>query len=560
MTNAPDPAADEVAAALAAEIGWLRAFEAEHGRPLRVLHVGNVAGNAYLNAKFMRSYGIEAHVLSYDYYHPIGTPEWEDGGARPRWFVQGPIRACARYLHALLDGRRLAAAVAWRILQDAALVASAGETAAARPATRSSRRVRALDRVRNRVVLQVLRRLARVASAAASTYWAIRRRIGRIRSRIAYLRSYTWNWLMRTVFLRARSGLARLGLWPRVGAADPAGAADATSHSLSPAERIVAEFDHYFPRRRDRLTLFEAENWRYRIQAWEPLVARYDIVQGYGTDVIRPYVGGARPYVGYEHGTLRDFTLGDDMVHRMTALAYRAADHVFITNGDCLAYAEELGITAYTPMIHPLDVDRYRRGADDAEVTALRTELGADLVLLCPLRHDWEIKGTDVHLRALPAIRAANPEQSIAVVLTDWGAQVDDSRALLAELGCTDLVHWSAPLGRDDLILYMHAADVVLDQIALPHFGATAPQALAAGTPVVMSYRPESTAWIVGEPAPILSAFDPHDVATAVQTALDPEWRESFAAAAERWTRRWHHPDRIVVDHCRMYRELLDAA
>ena len=33
-------------------IEWLRAFEKEHGRPLRVLHVGNVANNAYLNAKW----------------------------------------------------------------------------------------------------------------------------------------------------------------------------------------------------------------------------------------------------------------------------------------------------------------------------------------------------------------------------------------------------------------------------------------------------------------------------------------------------------------------------
>ena len=33
---------------------WLERFAMEKGRPLRVLHVGNVANNAYLNAKFLR--------------------------------------------------------------------------------------------------------------------------------------------------------------------------------------------------------------------------------------------------------------------------------------------------------------------------------------------------------------------------------------------------------------------------------------------------------------------------------------------------------------------------
>jgi glycosyltransferase involved in cell wall biosynthesis len=105
----------------------------------------------------------------------------------------------------------------------------------------------------------------------------------------------------------------------------------------------------------------------------------------------------------------------------------------------------------------------------------------------------------------------------------------------------------------------MQAADIVLDQMALPHFGATAPQAIAAGTPVVMSYDPETTAWIVDEPAPILAAFSAADVAAAVRQGLEPEWRSEFRAAAARWTRRYHHPDRIVLEHCRAYRAVLEG-
>lgn len=90
------------------------------GRPLRVLHIGNIANNAYNNARIQRQYGIEADVMCHDYYHVMGTPEWEDGGLttpvnpmlpdwwasnlrgfkRPSWYVQGPLHLCIEYLDA----------------------------------------------------------------------------------------------------------------------------------------------------------------------------------------------------------------------------------------------------------------------------------------------------------------------------------------------------------------------------------------------------------------------------------------------------------------------------
>ena len=46
-------------------------------RPLRVLHVGNVANNGYLNAKLLRRVDVEADALC-DEWHMISQPEWED--------------------------------------------------------------------------------------------------------------------------------------------------------------------------------------------------------------------------------------------------------------------------------------------------------------------------------------------------------------------------------------------------------------------------------------------------------------------------------------------------
>src|SRR3990167_8767634 len=100
-------------------LDWLEKFKQEKGRPLRVLHIGNIANNAYLNAKLLRQAGIDSDVLCYDYYHVMGCAEWEEleikhdykndffpkfnrkdlnGYKSPDWFIQGPLPLCYLYI------------------------------------------------------------------------------------------------------------------------------------------------------------------------------------------------------------------------------------------------------------------------------------------------------------------------------------------------------------------------------------------------------------------------------------------------------------------------------
>lgn len=59
------------------QLAFLKEFQRAHNRPLRVLHIGNIANNAYNNALIQRRFGIEADVICYNYYHVMGCPEWE---------------------------------------------------------------------------------------------------------------------------------------------------------------------------------------------------------------------------------------------------------------------------------------------------------------------------------------------------------------------------------------------------------------------------------------------------------------------------------------------------
>jgi glycosyltransferase involved in cell wall biosynthesis len=76
---------------------------------MRVLHFGNVANNAYLNAKLQRRAGLEADAVSNE-FHILSRPEWEDadvtppddpyappqevrGWTRPTWLLDLPSEA-----------------------------------------------------------------------------------------------------------------------------------------------------------------------------------------------------------------------------------------------------------------------------------------------------------------------------------------------------------------------------------------------------------------------------------------------------------------------------------
>jgi glycosyltransferase involved in cell wall biosynthesis len=310
-----------------------------------------------------------------------------------------------------------------------------------------------------------------------------------------------------------------------------------------------------FPSRIDQISSEELSHFREKIRLLKRLFENYDLVQCYATDPILPLLADFHPNVAFEHGTLRDFTVGNTPICRATAISYRAAGHTFITNGDCLDYALRLGIKNYSPMIHPLDDDKIVNLAGDK--AGLRKSLGVKYAFLCTLRHDWQVKGTDKYIRAIPMIRKEIGDD-FKIIMTEWGSDLSESQQLAKSLGVEKFIEWVAPLGRQNLLKLIKSVDAVFDQIALPHFGATAPEAIAAGTPVLMSYLPASTSWLVSEPAPIIPAFDAPTIASGVARALTPDYRDSFMRDSKRWIAKCHSAERLVETHIGVYRNLIE--
>jgi glycosyltransferase involved in cell wall biosynthesis len=285
------------------------------------------------------------------------------------------------------------------------------------------------------------------------------------------------------------------------------------------------------------------------------LFRRFSLVQAYATHAILPLIASPdRPFVAYEHGTLRELPFEDSWRGRLLSLAYRRAANVIITNADVISSARRLGLDDTTFIPHPVDESKYTAGPS-AIGDSLRAEAGP--IFLAPARQDWREKRNDVMVRALgELVRGGHPKALL--LLGDWGEDAHQTRRLVTELGLDANVSWTKPVPKLHLIQLYRAADVVLDQFTFGTFGGIAPEAMACERPVVMAFDRALHDWCFPVPPPIVDARDERTVAEALRRLVaDPGERARLGREGRAWVER-HHGWRLVAERQRaIYDEVL---
>ncbi len=346
---------------------------------------------------------------------------------------------------------------------------------------------------------------------------------------------------------------------PRVSGYYRAAYAIALRRAAPRLERLFMSLrDHFEPLREPLGTELEYEDvvaafrqtWMHSLLLGDlgRLFGRFDLVQGYATHAILPLVvSPGRPFVAYEHGTLRELPFEDSWRGRLLSLAYRLAARVIITNADVIASAHRLGLenTMFVP--HPVDESKYTPG--ESELGRELREAGYGPIFLAPARQSWRDKRNDVVVRALASLVPEHP--GALLLLGEWGGDVERTRSLVTELGVERNVRWTAPVPKLSLIDHYRAADVVLDQFTFGTFGGIAPEAMACERPVVMAFDPSLHEWCFPELPPIVDARDERTVAEALRRlAADPGERERLGRAGRAWLER-HHGWRLVAERQR---------
>lgn len=527
---------------------------------MRILLIGNIANNAYHDAKLLRGLGFDCDVLCADYYHVMGCPEWEDADfsqaaldpfrpdwtridlgefQRPCWFVQGPLDLCLEFLAARDAGRADDASQLWRrlgLVNRTVPVYGFGD--------RAWLYLRAFGIFASRaqrLLVSPVRVAEKIAELRAGSGGGAKSALARHAAALGG-----------TFAVLVSSALARLAQYLAHGTDD--------GFERRSVE-VVQLFEREFPGRRDRLTSEELWPFRYQWAAWRELLARYDIVQAFAADVAIPLMAGY-DYVAFEHGTLRDIPYRPTVQGRLTALGYRCATHTFVTNLDCVDNARQITEGRFTFVNHPYDESTQPVAADVADLRAqLRDSLEASFLIFHPTRHDWIAghgyadKANDVLFEALRALRRAGCR--VGLVCCAWGKNVDASRAWFDAHGLTAHVAWRMPMGMAEFRRYAAASDIVADQFKLGAFGGVTFKSLAVGA-VLCTYLDEaSTRNIFDELPPILNCRTPEDIEAQVRSCIaDPARLAGLAEGSRRWVARYHRGCEVAKIQAQMFRQV----
>lgn len=543
---------------------WLAAFHAKHGRAPRILHIGNIANNAYNNAKLLNEAGLDCDVICYDYYHIMGCPEWEEADfnndgldhfapdwiaagvtdfERPRWFAQGPMQACIDYLLAKRENLTEVAQQQWEKL---------GELNRTRIPPEKSTTERRFTRLMNRSknVLRFLaytpdiaRRIIDICESGRISKW-LPGETARLGAATALLIATLFIRIVAKTFVFLKRKTIGRKLDRRIA-------------------ELARKFNTAYPDRTDKLTASDFESYLNTAPKWRRLFGHYDLVHAYATDPILPLICN-HPYVAFEHGTIRNIPFEATTQGRLCALSYRLADWVVITNADNMESARRLGIPHFTFVPHPINED----GTEESNAShklrgELQASLDADFLVFHPARQhwsserhpDWE-KGNDLLLKGFARF-VAEVNHRAALILVNWGASVENSRKLIAELGIESRVCWVAPMPHRRMIEYIQACDVVADQFYLGAFGSTLPKAFVCNRAAMIYLDAEIHRECFPEMPPVANVRSEQDIFEGL-SLLDKE-SSRFGQQGYRWYDQYHS-NRIIADRLiGIYASVLDA-
>lgn len=435
---------------------------------LKILHLGNIANNAYLNSKFLRKLGVESDVISHDYYDPMSTPEWEDS-ALPKWYISGSLQKIASKKFSYENGFS--------------------------PYPYLIKKTSKNPKIQN-------------------IYYQINKKW------INFCKKTNPHWQTIT--------LNEYLYWTK----------------------LTKLFVKFFPEREDGLKIESIIPYSQDVRAFKKIFSSYDIIQGYGTEPIYALLAKKRPYIAFEHGTIRDIPFENSPRGRLTALAYKLADQVIITNPDNILAAKRLKLENFIYVPHPLDEQKIINY--QAKIN-LKKKYQAKILFFSPTRHNWRIKGNDLIIKGFSQFIKNNSPIQAKLILSQWGQEVEKSKRLINKLKIAGKVIWTLPLEKYSLIEHYKNSDVILDQFK-GYFGTVAPEAMAAAKPVIMWFEKDLYRWAFREMPPVILANTSSEIAShLVQLVNNQKIALKYGQNSQKWITKYHSQKVVTEKLIKIY-------
>jgi glycosyltransferase involved in cell wall biosynthesis len=459
---------------------WISDFVRIHGRPPRVLGIGNIANNGFRNAVALREYGVECDVLVYSYYHVMGCPEWEaayfdsnginefypnwsnvdlGGYERPRWFAQGHFATAVDYLIALRECHDVADEL-WAKLEKERN--SAGE------------------------------------EPPSNFYYSP------MPSNEAEIIAYRIAQTFCEIFPNRRDRLKEKELL------------ESYSYIFSEIPRLKRLFGSY-----DVII-------GYALDGLLPLLAgnRNYIAYEHGTIRAIPF---QRDLVGQlcalTYGLARKVLITNcDNILAATLLGLRRFN--FVPHAILETWAEDVRATDLRKQLFE------DHNADFLVFHPSRQHWSPD-------RNPNYDKGNDIFIEGFARFVKERRPRAL-LVLIEWGQKVKQTQELIDRLGIAHRTIWLNPKPLRVLAEYIAASDVLADQFTIGAWGGIMPIGLLLGTPTLIYLNDEMHRWCFNEIPPILNARTPDLVFARLVEIQNKERAAAVANAGSAWYRRYH--------------------
>ncbi len=507
---------------------WLKTFEEENKRKPKILHMGNIANNAYHNSKILNQQGYESDVLCNDYYHCMGCPEWDEanfdgnvddanfprwdkinlnGYKRPKWFVQGPGATSVKYLFNKNKGNIVKSKLYW-VLNE------------------YSRKEILLYKDFNKITLRKIFGIIRFLRLV-KTY--IKGFIRILKNSDKSVCNNTENKLLHGLYLSAYE---------------------------QELEKIKLDFVTLFPDRECKFDSVTLDKIQTSI-GLKPLFDQYDIIVMYATNPIFAYCAGVKNYIAYEHGTIRDMPYEENELGRLLLLSYARAGAIYVTNLDCYDSAKYITRNTKTPIVcglHGIDINQV---IESMEHCSFDVRFGVDekeTLFFCPSRHDYDdLKKTFVKCEdkmLLAASVLAEEEYDFKIVMVEWGRDTEKIKRIIdnyENLG--NHIIWINPLKKHDLYQVYANVEAVADQFYYKGYGAITFEVLASNRSVLISSMTDEKyqKMFFGDLVPYFACNEENEIYYAMKSVICKDEKYLYLKQNERsWVKEHHSNERIL--------------
>jgi glycosyltransferase involved in cell wall biosynthesis len=249
------------------------------------------------------------------------------------------------------------------------------------------------------------------------------------------------------------------------------------------------------------------------------------------------------------------------MVHRAQAAGIGRTRYVATVNPStpevlrrCRSKAINLGF--FQPIVYTGEItpDTVAGFFSDSRGHALLIEARRrfDLLVMHHSRLTWNNppdpysdRGGDILLKGFARLLAQAPDLSAALVICEYGPDVEATKALAEDLGLADRVIWLPQLPRRDIMVCLGMVDVATSEFRLDRVGSGCVFEILAMAKPLMGRRDDAKALLdAPELYPMMNVREPEGVAAALADFITR--REDWAEAG-RQGRSWYL--RHVVDH-----------